>query len=278
MLTVRNRLEITKKCIEALYVHTKGPFELYVYNNLTDYIIKDHFDYFQDLYSKKFITQLTFNTDASSFGAFSKAMACNQFGLWHRQDPKKDSCSFLVFLDNDIIVTPNWDIVVKQTWRALQDTEHIKIVGQYPGGIMRSQSATLSDRFADDTTDKQVRVGYLGGSGLWTVRPDFFEDVGFLPVEPLIGMHKKHDQLYWPLLEKAAKGKPYILGIEHKLGIHCGLMAGSVCKLLSRNAKEDAARTQELIQLKKQDENIKSYTFEEFYRRISTDNVLMNAW
>ena len=52
-MSVRNRLGITKKCIEALKKHSKLPHQIYVYDNETNYRLRDHFDYFADLYERK---------------------------------------------------------------------------------------------------------------------------------------------------------------------------------------------------------------------------------
>jgi len=51
-LTVRNRLEITKKCVEALYKYTSRPVHLFVFDNLTQTRVDDHFNYFCDLYKQ----------------------------------------------------------------------------------------------------------------------------------------------------------------------------------------------------------------------------------
>ena len=112
-MTVRDRLAITKKTIEALYTNTKLPFQLYVYNNSTESRVKEHFEYFYKLYKSDLITQLTFNTDESTFNAFSKAAACNQFGRTHMDDPNWKDYDFLLFLDNDIVVLPGWDEILK---------------------------------------------------------------------------------------------------------------------------------------------------------------------
>ena len=101
-MTVRNRLAITKKCIAAIQKHSTIPYQLYVYDNQTNYKLDEHFKYFSKLYNKGLVTQVVFNTNASTFNAFSKAASCNMFGLLHQQDPEKNKYSFLLILDNDI--------------------------------------------------------------------------------------------------------------------------------------------------------------------------------
>ena len=265
-LSVRNRLAITKKCIKAIKKHSLLPHRLYVFDNGTTYKLKEHFEYFCRLYEKDLVTQVTFSTEKATFNAFSKAATCNFFGLQHEQDPKKDDYFFLVLLDNDIIVTPGWDEILKQAWKDVEryGLNNIKVVGQLPAGI--KDKTTLPQKIAG----RVAKTGKLGGSGLWSVRNNFFRDVGFLDLRSLIGEVKKHDQQYWSLLNRASRGQDYILGINEKLGIHCGFIAGSVCNVLNRNRNAKSAR--ELIKFEKQEERIEEMTFEDFLKLIK-DNV-----
>lgn len=273
-LTVRNRLSITKKCIQAIQKHSTLPYQLFVYNNQTNYKIDDHFDYFCDLYKKGLVTQVTFNTDASTFNAFSKATACNIFGKQHQQDPRKDKYLFMIMLDNDIILTPGWDKKLAKAWKYVirNKFNHIKVIGQIPGGIkQRRQEIKINENL-------KGKVGKLGGSGLWSVRPNFFEDVGFLDLKLLVGHNKKHDQLYWRKLDISTQGKPYILGLNAKLGIHCGHMSGSVCNKLTRNRHKKEPEKLELIKFKGPEDKISKLTFEEFYKQIENDKSLLTDW
>ena len=82
-MSVRNRLAITKKAIEALILHSEIPHRIFVYDNATNYRLQDHFDFFHELYSRGLIAQITFTTVESTFNAFSKASTSNFFGLQH---------------------------------------------------------------------------------------------------------------------------------------------------------------------------------------------------
>jgi hypothetical protein len=93
-LTVRNRLAITKKCIEALKKHSTIRHQLYVYNNQTNHLLEEHFKYFYKLYSRGLVSQVSFTSDDSNFNAFSKASTCNFFGSQHEHDPNKDKYNF----------------------------------------------------------------------------------------------------------------------------------------------------------------------------------------
>jgi len=270
-ITVRNRLAITKKCIEALRLHTKIPFQLYIYDNQTTYLLENHFSYFNKLLHKKMVTQVVFNTDDSTYNAFSKAAACNMFGLWHEQDPNKDSYDFLLILDNDIIVCPDWDTKVKAAWKhvAKNKIHHIKVIGQIPGGIKNTEGKVV---IQDDLIG---HPGRLGGSGFWTVKPNFFTDVGLLDLKQLIGHDKRHDQLYWAKLGKSTNGQPYILGLRSQLAFHCGGIAGSVCNRLTSNRNNP--NKQQLICFEESEEKISNMSFNDFYKMI-LDDPNMRVW
>jgi len=271
-MSVRNRLAITKKAIEALILHSEIPHRIYVYDNATNYRLKDHFDFFHELYDRKMISQVMFTTEESTFKAFSKASTCNFFGLQHEQDPKKDKYDFLMMLDNDIIVTPGWDTKLKTAWDYVNSKKlkYIKVIGQLPGGI--------KSRKEKHQINKEMRgaVGTLGGSGLWSVKTNFFRTVGYLDLNMLVGHDKKHDQLYWRKLQKSSPGKPYIMGINQKLGIHCGMRAGSVCNKLTRNRNNKNKLN--LIKFEGADKNIDSMDFKTFYDSIKNDKALIGNW
>lgn len=272
MMTVCNRLAITKKSIEALERHSTIPYQLYVYDNLTNYKIDEHFDFWSSLYKQRKVTQVTFNTIDSTFNAFSKAVASNQFGLLHNQDPNRNNYDFLLMLDNDIIVTPKFDKVLMKVWKEIKEKklDNIKLLSQSPGGIKYKQL------IKGGLAGYDVTLGKLGGSGAWSCRPNFYQDVGFLDLKSMYGKVKGHDINYWRLCERATKGLPYIAGIKKKLYIHTGDVAGSICNTLSRN--RDNPKVMEMIKFGKKDKEIDNMSFEEFYNMIINDEFLINDW
>jgi len=272
-ITVRNRLEITKKCIEALERHSSMPHDIYLYDNSTNYRVREHFEFAYNLYKCGLIAQYTFNTDRSTFGAFSKAVSCNQFGQHHLMDPKWKSYEFLTILDNDIIVLPGWDHIIKNAWNDVKKygmDKEIKIIGQSPGGIRGSR--VKDKKFAGF----DARLGKLGGSGFWSIKTDFFRDVGYLNIAKLVGLDKRHDQHYWSLLEKVNKGKPYILGLNTKLCIHCGKFAGSICNILSKHRGQK--NKSDKIKFEDADKKIENMSFDEFMKNIQNDDSLVKDW
>ena len=270
-LTCRNRLAITKKCIHALKIHSLIPHQIYVYDNSSNYLLDQHFAYFYKAYEKGYINQITFTTNKTTFNAFSKATTCNMFGAQHEFDPLKNKYIYLVMIDNDVIVTPEWDKKLLEAWKYVYKNEmnDIKIVGQLPGGIKeRGPEFKINDMSA--------QIGKLGGSGLWSIRSDFFRDIGYIDLNKLIGLNKKHDSTYWEMIETKTRGNKYILGLNEKIGIHVGKLCGSICNTLTRN--NNSKQKDELIKFKEAEDRISNMTFDDFYKMIINDNSLLNDW
>ena len=272
-MSVRNRLGMTKKCIEALKKHSKLPHQIYVYNNASDYRLKEHFEYFSEMYMNGTISQVTFTTEETTFNAFSKASTCNFFGLQHQQDPNKDKYEYLVIMDNDILVTLKWDLKFRAGWEYISRNKmkNVKVVGQLPGGIKGI------DKKVHTVAGVEARLGALGGSGLWSIRPNFFEDVGLLDLKSLVGHNKKHDQLYWRLLHKASGGKPYIMGLRTKIGYHCGPIAGSICNRLTKGKSNPKWKT-DGIKFADSDKDIENMSFDDFYKKVSEHEGVRRGW
>jgi len=275
-LSVRNRLAITTKCITSIRKYSELPHQIYVFDNSTNYKIQEHFMYFSLLYERGFITQYTVNSNESTFNAFSKAVSCNQFGLHHEQDPDKDKFDFLLILDNDIIIVQQgWDRILKNAWDDVNKhhMNHIKVIGQLPGGISSRKDCLVK------IAGFNAQIGIHGGSGFWSVRPNFFRDVGYLDLKPLVGHDKKHDQNYWKKMEQVNNKKEYILGLDTKLVIHTGGLAGSICNTLTKNRSPYLKKpVNDLIKFEESDKEIDSLTFNDFYNKIINNNDMINNW
>jgi len=265
-VTVRNRLEITKKCIEAISKHTEQPFQIHLYDNLTSHHLKDHVDYYLKMFRYDIITKFVMNSAASTFDCFSKVCAFNEFGRDHEQDPDKYNIDLLVLLDNDMIVTPGWDAAAVSVIKELDKHKNIHIVTQCPGGVSDRKETIKVGNFDCD-------VGVHGGSGLWILKPTFFRDIGFLDCSLVQGINKKHDQNYWRQIEKVTHGKKYSLAIHHIMALHTGsIYSGSVCNVLTKD-KLDLKN----IRFEEENKKIKDMTFYDFYNEIK-DNPRCQNW
>ncbi len=269
MLTVRNRLEITKKCIESLQKNTKLDYHLYVYNNLTSYRLNEHFEYFCKLFKQGIIKQLTFNSKESTFNAFSKAVSSNSFGHLHNDDPNKNKYDFLVMLDNDILLQNGWDYIILRAWEEVinHNLTNIKVICQHPGGLVDAEKLPFQIAGYD------AIIGKFGGSFFWTISPKFFEEVEFLDISQLVGLTKKHDQNLWPRIQKAANSDKYILSLKAKMGLNAGSIVGSICNVIGYG--NQSAINLEKIKYKETDKMIQNMTIDELYSKIEKSGVKM---
>ena len=78
-------------------------------------------------------------------------------------------------------------------------------------------------------------------------------------------------------MDKSTNGKPYIMGINKKLGIHCGKQAGSVCNKLTRGGGKKHEKL-ERIKFEKAEDMISQVDFKTFYEAISNNQQLINDW
>ena len=259
-LTVRDRLNLTKMCIEAIEKHSKRNYQLYIYDNLTSYKTQEHFLYYSMLYEQKRITQVCFTTKESTFDSFSKSSTCNFFGQQHEQDPNKDNYEFLVLLDNDVIVSPGWDETLFNAWKTVikSNKNKIKVITYLNKSIKKQKEFP-------DIDGRKCAVGRFSGSALWCVKTDFFSDVGFLDLSSMIGMNKKHDQRYWPRLKEKSGTDEYILGVEG-IAYHY-YKVGSMCNLLTKYKIDDPDYNNKLMEIQTTDDTLADTKFNNFYNK-----------
>ena len=270
-LTVRNRLEITKKCVEALYKYTSRPVHLFVFDNLTQTRVDDHFNYFCDLYKQGKIKKYVVNTTESTCNCFSKATSWNEMGLFVETHPNKEMYDWILCIDNDmIIIEPGWDDIIKETMEVVEKkVPDIMIYTQAPGGVSGTE-ITIPIK----GKDVSARIGVNGGSGFWNVPTDFFSKIGLLELEPLVNINKRHDLNLWEKLNEWSNGTPYTFAINLPLALHTGYYNGqdlSICKKTRNNPSLN-------IDFEEFDTIVGNMNFEEFITWIKKDQEVFRKW
>lgn len=259
LVTVRNRLAITKKCIESIKLNTTSSFQLFVYDNLSSYRFRQHIDYYVRMFQQGIITKFVINSKQSTFDCFSKVCSFNEFGFDHEQDPNKDDVDFLLLLDNDMILTPGWDkYALKAINHVKENMSNIHIITQFPGGV--------TDRNVDELElidNMKCQIGTNGGSGFWILRPTFFRDIGFLDCSLVQGLTKKHDQNYWEKISHKVRGKKFSLTIPKIMSLHTGSITGSICNQLTKEPGNT-----DNIRFVDKDQEIDNMSFIDFYNQI----------
>lgn len=270
-MTVRNRLSLSEKCIEALYKNTSSDIHLFVFDNCTTHNIDGHFTYFSYLYKQGKLQKYVVNTLISTFNAFSKAMSFNEFGVYIESLPDKSIYDFLLCLDNDmILVEKDWDLIIKEAMEATsKKIPTLEIWAQYPGGCS-GHDYTIPIKGQDTT----IRLGINSGSGFWCIKPDFFSRVGLIEPELLVGINKRHDIELWSKLNELHKGKPYVCAIKIPMALHFSYFNGkdlSICKP-TRNDPSKEIIHHDVEKL------VNSMSYEEFIEFIKKDEELFSQW
>lgn len=270
MLTARERMEYTKKCIESIEKYTESDWELFIFDDRSSEKLEERYAEYAKLV-KKYKSKIAHieifppHTRATH-DTFGKAVAWNHFGYMStyehgNQFSEKDKYfDFLVLLDNDIFLRKSgWELYLAYTWKLIDAhpslSNTVKIVTQAPGGIMGEK---LKEDFYDTDffdgrnvplknleplgfddityllTHKQweVRIGNCGGSGFWMVKPSYFTEIGFLPLKYIKGKNKGHDILSWQLHRQRTNSNRTAVGLWQDLALHIG-HDHSVCNYLT---------------------------------------------
>lgn len=266
-ISARNRLGFTDKCLEALWAYTdtgKIDLRVFLFDNGTDKENqKKIFKYYTDMLSEGLIHTLIINSKDALHNAFGKAVSSNQFAYLQKVWPDAD---YMTILDNDVwIVDKTWTKKISSVFQAFGEdpdyADQIKVVSQAPGGICGEKEWL-------EIEGMEVMLGVYGGSGFWNVRGNFFEDVGVLNLQDLVGHDKKHDQEYWKLCMKRTKNAKYVAGINHPMSIHAG-DGFSICNALTAGKmghKEE--KEQRLKQIEVIDKELLDMTLEEAVKKL----------
>ena len=67
------------------------------------------------------------------------------------------------------------------------------------------------------------------------------------------------------------------MGINKKLGIHCGKLSGSVCNTLTRQKIKDSGKL-DCIKFEESDEKILGVNFDTFFESINNNSKLIEDW
>lgn len=130
LLLAHNKLELTRECIGSIYEHTDlSIFELIVVDNASD---DGTSQYLFDLTRQHKNIRTIYNKENLSF-----AKACNQGARITQGD-------YLLFLNNDTKVTPNW---LDEMIHVFQSEEKVGVVGGklvYPNGKIQHAGAGIS--------------------------------------------------------------------------------------------------------------------------------------
>ena len=275
MVSVRERLEYTILCLQALERFTKNDIEIFLFDDRSQENLTERYQYYKYLVSNNKIAHLEVLPPNSkvSLGTFGKAISWSIFGfICNFMFPKQYRYfDWIMLIDNDIIVRKEgWDLRLIETWKKIENhpelSKTIQVVTQAPGGIMGEKlEYDLED-------DYKVRVGSAGGSGFWFLRNNYFEKMGLLPLEYLIGKNKGHDQLSWQVHPLKTNSRRYVAGLWDQLALHIG-HNHSICNYLTwgkqkKTAPGDKIRADRIkASIKKEENSFKHMSLDEVIKK-----------
>jgi len=272
MISTRERLEYTIKCIQALERFTKNDLEIFLFDDRSKENLAERFQYYKYLVENNKIAHLEILPSDSkiSFNTFGKAVSWNIFGYISSFMFPEQYFDWILLIDNDIIVRKEgWDTKLIETWRRINQYKELKtiqVVTQAPGGIMGEKlEFDLEDGY-------KIRVGSAGGSGFWFLKKDYFKNMGLLPLKFLIGKSKGHDQLSWQLHQLRTNSRRYVAGLWDKLALHIGHNR-SICNYLTwgrekKTAPGDKIRADRIKEaIEKEENKLKQISLDEVIKK-----------
>jgi GT2 family glycosyltransferase/glycosyltransferase involved in cell wall biosynthesis len=207
VLITYNNLEYTKSCVESIFSYSRYP-------NLQLIVVDNHsqdgtIEYLRELQSRKSNVQVIFNQENKGFAGG------NNVGL------KVADGEYIVFLNNDTVVTPDWLYVLMSI---LQKNPRLGMIGPVSNAVWNVQKIQTTyqtmvemHQWAEDYTSQQPddyrAVNMLGFFCLMTKR-EVFEEVGLLDENYKIGFFEDDD--YCRRVMKAG----YEIGYTKKVFIH----------------------------------------------------------
>lgn len=243
MFTVRNRFAMTKYTLENLFRSVDKntwKLEVFLYDNLSEFDMEERAVHYIRLLESNKLAQVTFNTKDSTNNAFSKAASNNQFADFHMNSLDRKEIRYVVMMDNDMLCLPGWLDLFDKAWRDIDSVDNLKneisVVTQHPGGVVGKVPVKINGT--------EYKRGTSGGSGFWVVKSNFFNKVGKLDLNSLVGRNKGHDQRYWYKIQKKTGVYKYIMTVPCQKILHLGGICGSVCNVLQRKGEMELHRVE----------------------------------
>lgn len=297
-LPSRDRLILTKKCIESIYYNSTifKSTNIYVFDNISQ-IDKTRRDLFGNMLEEKIIKYYSYDTFESTTNCFPKAIIFQKFIFAMEQKMaiinkirshkkyiiRKD---YFMLSDNDMIYGPKYD---EYFISALNEIEPkyptIHFLVKYPGGI----PTTVKDRMINLTLYNRYNVRESfnvnlacsgGGSGHWIMSYRMLQMLKWSPNDYFntYKHFKRQDTTTWMMIRNKYNNTfnnnyakvNYVAGIvppqnNNPLVIHMGGVLGSMCNALEFNNIRSYSEIKS--KLDKKELELKDMTHQEIYNK-----------
>jgi hypothetical protein len=205
ILTVKGRLEFTKKTLDSLHPTLAGKVSIWCVDNGS---LKDTQTYLRSKRDDKTICSLIVNR-AGTVPQWEKCHAIVQ--AWSNIAPIIKPADYVGWIDNDVEVKPSWvDIPAKVL--ALSDVDVCSLHNDSFQDTRHPTALTVQvDGFA-------VRLKPTANGAFWVMRSNFFSEYGLPPVGKGAGKDGVEDWHYSRMLMKRHKLFGVVDGISEHLG------------------------------------------------------------
>lgn len=256
MITSRDRLNLTLKCIDSIWLNSSvfHKINIYLFDNLSEIDEKRSKMFFSLLESNK-ICYYSYDTINSSYNCFSKAVSffrwCEMMKIKREiqilsKTFSEDQIDYFLLLDNDFILCPTWGEYFISAIKQVKE-KNLHFLVPRPGGIPtryieKGPPPYVIRNLFDCTQYFKVKMAGGGGSsGFWFMGYDNLMRTKW-DVETLVktyNLNKRHDTETWDRINRIYGKINYVGAIfdtkNWPLALHLGSQCGSVCNSLTRN-------------------------------------------
>lgn len=205
ILTVRDRLEFTKKTVDSLLASPRGSFRIWCVDNGSH---SDTLAYLRTLRSGGALHWLATNA-VGTVPQWEKCWAICQ--AWRAMGSAAGKGDYVGWIDNDIVVKPSWVDVPK----AVLSLPTVDVCSLHNDPFQEGKHKTSK---VVPVGNLRVRIKETANGAFWVMRHDFFSKYGLPPVGKGTGMGGVEDWFYSHLLRRAGRKFGVVDGIATHLG------------------------------------------------------------
>lgn len=262
IIPCRDRLILTKKCIDSIRFNTKlfNEIIIYVFDNNSNLNI-DRLSVFQKLLKENKIQYYSYDTDSTMFNCFGKSVVFQRWiDMMKIQKEFRDSKKldegveqYYMLVDNDFIFGPEWDSYFITSAKYINDyNKQTHFIVKYPSGIPSrkidfSESKTLENFF----NNRKYKLHFSsngGSSGMWFMTYDMLLNLkwNYNHFNMTYNVNKRHDTGTWTIIKKEKGRIKYVTALDppddERLILHLGKITGSLCNKLQLKQYNESER------------------------------------
>lgn len=205
ILTVRDRLDFTKKTVDSLRPALPASLRLWCVDNGSG---PDTITYLRQLRKDNVIHWLATNA-AGTVPQWEKCYAISQ--AWAAMKGTIAATDYIGWIDNDIVVRSSWTSIPS----SVLSLATVDVCSLHNDPFQEGKHKT---RKVVPIDNLRVRIKETANGAFWVMRHDFFQRYGLPPVGKGVGMGGVEDWFYSNLLRRSGRKFGVVDGISTHLG------------------------------------------------------------